>query len=156
MESFERTNRQPSIAQTVLASFSIMCIYVILLFAVPILMGLYDLLVGPWSAVWNPAVSHSREDPPSTLTVLVRLAITSGGAAFGSFFITARVFSRAHGRTVTVVFSLAFLCLLTIYALGAFLEPAYTPTVEVLIWLAKAVPPFSVVLKAWNHVFFEL
>jgi multisubunit Na+/H+ antiporter MnhG subunit len=113
-------------------------------------MSLYGILIGPV----NPIMT-ATEESPSVLSVVIKAALTSGGAAFGSFYLSGRLFSRAHAKTVSSVFSIIFISALIFGALGAYIEPTYHPIIEVLFWLATATPPSYAIYHAWRGEFFK-
>lgn len=142
-----------SLLHTMLACIGSVAIYGALIFIIPVIWGLLDSLASPILDIGN---RFATEDPknPSVYSVLVKLAISSGGAAIGTFSLNAKVFPHAHAKTVATVFCLAFLGYLALGAIGTLMSPTYGLTVSVLMWLAMAVPTFYFIRQVWHGEFF--
>jgi len=110
---------------TILASIAMVLSYFLcLIFVMPVLLWLYDTLLGSWHAFGNPAVKEARENP-SVFSILIRITLSSGFSAYAAASITSKIFPGAHARAVAIVFGLALTILLALMIMGAIYEPTY-------------------------------
>lgn len=142
-----------SLAHTVGATVSTIAIYPLLMMLVLLVLGLYDLLAGPVVTAGHPTI-YEKQENPTVLMIILRAGLTSGVAAFGSFFFSSKIFTKANPRWVVIIFA-AFTAYLCLNILGSVAEPRYGFAVETLSTLAIFLPTAYFSYQAWCGEFFK-